>query len=288
MSDLPRTKQRLAPISRKGKWNAVSVTQDTVSVKGGYNAKGEYAQCIHYRVGSGVNGIFVAMDKNAQWLLKGVGGAKVQKGELKAVQVEKMVRQRFQHLIDQEAADRQTTSPQKSKSHADGETTSPHASKSPAVADDDIDPMDELDDFQTLSRTKPPWKSRCQGKSRAREKMGERACGKCRFPPGPSALAVARKTQRSFVFCKAAEGPMLTFTLKLNTSTGCSSTLPTSTISKASHQSMMDPQSRLASKAIAPQSRTCMWNGSSKPKHGTPRLLRERSRTQRSACNSTI
>ena len=61
-------------------------------ITGGFNAKGELAQSIQYKCTDNVTHTFVALHKEAQWFVKGVGGAR--KGELKAVNVLTMIRQK--------------------------------------------------------------------------------------------------------------------------------------------------------------------------------------------------
>ena len=67
------------------KWRDVSITDAQITIKGGFNAKGELADSIQYKCVDNVTHTFVALHKEAQWFYKGVGG--VRKGELKSVNV---------------------------------------------------------------------------------------------------------------------------------------------------------------------------------------------------------
>ena len=74
------------------KWCDVSIKDAQILIKGGFNAKGELAESIQYKCANNETHTFVALHKEAQWFVKGVGGAR--KGELKAVNVLTMIRQR--------------------------------------------------------------------------------------------------------------------------------------------------------------------------------------------------
>ena len=74
------------------KWCDVSIKDAQILIKGGFNAKGELAESIQYKCANNETHTFVALHKEAQWFVKGVGGAR--KGELQAVDVLKMIRQR--------------------------------------------------------------------------------------------------------------------------------------------------------------------------------------------------
>ena len=65
-----------------------------LTIKGGYSTRGEQAPSIQYQDGDNTH-VFVELDKNAQWLLKGVGGRSVRKGDLKPVTVLQLLRERF-------------------------------------------------------------------------------------------------------------------------------------------------------------------------------------------------
>ena len=94
-------KKRLTPLAAKGNWRPVSLEQDIINVKGGYNTRGESGKIISYVIDK-VPHVFVELDKNAPWFLKGVGGAKIQKGDLKPVLVMSLLRQMLQDKLDDE------------------------------------------------------------------------------------------------------------------------------------------------------------------------------------------
>ena len=100
----------IVPVSGKTagphKWHPISVVCDSVIVRGGYNTSREPANSITLDDGLQLPGsirTFVELDKNARWFLKGVGGPKAVKGDLKAVEVLVMLRGK---LKDREAASR--------------------------------------------------------------------------------------------------------------------------------------------------------------------------------------
>ena len=139
------TKEVLKPVSAslkgssRGRWHEVTVEDGHVTIKGGYNNHAEIAPCIRYQV-NGKTRTFVLVDKNAPWFLKGVGGKDTQKGDLKPVDVLKVLRQRFQ-------------------SHAE---SPPH----PAVAEEGsqeseqyVDPMDAMDQLPGVQPKKAPKKA---------------------------------------------------------------------------------------------------------------------------------
>ena len=78
----------------KGKWHRVEVVKGVTNITGGYNKKPEPAASIEYGEDGSVH-TFVAMDKNANWFLKGAGGAKAQKGDLQPVRILEIIRDRF-------------------------------------------------------------------------------------------------------------------------------------------------------------------------------------------------
>jgi hypothetical protein len=112
------------------------VKQSMVTITGGYNTRGEAGRSIQYNDG-GTSRTFLEVDKNAAWFLKGVGGPKVQKGDLKAVVVITMLRKLFaSHLCGD---------PDESTAVAEGHGS---ASICPDTAPgDEIDPMDAMDDL---------------------------------------------------------------------------------------------------------------------------------------------
>ena len=138
----------MVPVSAKidgtRKWHPISVTCDSVIVRGGYSTSGEQAHSITLDDNlqpPGAIRTFVELDKNARWFLKGVGGPKINKGDLKSVEVLTMLRAK---LKDREATSR----------------TRGAAVAAPVLSDAvvepiaDIDPMDELDAI-TSAQPKP-------------------------------------------------------------------------------------------------------------------------------------
>ena len=110
------------------KWCDVSIREAQIVITGGFNAKGELADSIQYKCADNVTHTFVALHKEAQWFVKGVGGAR--KGELKAVNVLAMIRQKANEA-DYETIDAETSPAVAGSDSQDG-------------ADDDYDPMDEM------------------------------------------------------------------------------------------------------------------------------------------------
>ena len=75
-----------AAMTNQKRWQPVSVKSSMVNIIGGYNTRGEAAPSIQCRVGDTTH-TFIELNKSATWFLKGVGGLKIQKGDLKAVAV---------------------------------------------------------------------------------------------------------------------------------------------------------------------------------------------------------
>lgn len=136
----------IVPVSAKTtgthKWNPISVTCDSVIVRGGYNTSREPANSITLDdslQAPGAIRTFVELDKNARWFLKGVGGPKTLKGDLKSVEVLTMLRSK---LKDRIAA-------------PEAAVAAPDLSDAVVEPIADIDPMDELDDIITSAQPKP-------------------------------------------------------------------------------------------------------------------------------------
>ena len=75
------------------KWCDVSIQESQIIITGGFNAKGELAQSIQYKCTDNVTHTFVALHKEAQWFVKGVGGVRKSDAGLKSVNVLNMLRQ---------------------------------------------------------------------------------------------------------------------------------------------------------------------------------------------------
>jgi len=92
----------LAPVAAssghntRGKWKTVKVEQGLVSIIGGFGVGFHTAASIDFNVGDDAEThTYVLLDKNAQWFLKGAGGDKVQKGDVKAVKIIDTIRGNF-------------------------------------------------------------------------------------------------------------------------------------------------------------------------------------------------
>ena len=92
----------LAPVAAssghntRGKWKTVKVEQGLVSILGGFGVGFHTAASIDFNVGDDAEThTYVLLDKNAQWFLKGAGGDKVQKGDVKAVKIIDTIRENF-------------------------------------------------------------------------------------------------------------------------------------------------------------------------------------------------
>ena len=111
------------------KWCNVSIKDAQITITGGFNTKGELAESIQYKCANNATHIFVALHKEAQWFVKGVGGAR--KGELKAVNVLTMIRHKAS-VADFQSIDSET-SPAVVGSDSQGSADAA-----------DYDPMDEM------------------------------------------------------------------------------------------------------------------------------------------------
>jgi hypothetical protein len=146
---MPDATELKTPKSKSGQWHSVAVVHDRVSIKGGYNSRFEAGRCIQYQAGDTIH-TFVELDKNATWFLKGVGGAKTQKGDLKPVHVIDMLRHSYKIKV--------TCDPNAGAAVAEGSMTAVAASPSDGQAPtDDVDPMDALD---SIAEAKTPPKAK--------------------------------------------------------------------------------------------------------------------------------
>ena len=80
-----------ASTTNKGGWKHVSIFEGLIGISGGFCRKPLGAQSIEWTSGNKTQR-FVELAKNAEWFLKRVGGAKAQKGDLKAVTVFEEIR----------------------------------------------------------------------------------------------------------------------------------------------------------------------------------------------------
>jgi hypothetical protein len=114
-------------------------TSSLLNIKGGVNTRGELATSVHYQVGDAIH-VFVELDKNARWFLKGVGGTTVRKGDLKHVHALTMLRTVLMQAIGDEDADANAAV-------ADGPAVAEPHCDNPSP---DIDPMDAMDDVAAV------------------------------------------------------------------------------------------------------------------------------------------
>jgi hypothetical protein len=151
MSGVAIANETPKPVSmrdKKEKWHAASTQRDRVGVKGGYNTKAEVAAALEYQV-DGATHAYVELDKNAQWFLKGVGGPKARKGDLKAVKVLDLLRKviSVQHgLGDADEGHAAVAAGSDPSAVADTEDDTQEA-------DVDTDPMDAKDDVEEVEAT---------------------------------------------------------------------------------------------------------------------------------------
>ena len=102
MLDAAHTPNPLTPLSTPSsgtsRWKPVSIVTGIINIKGGYNTRGEAAEGIQYQIHDTTHQ-FVKLDKNAAWFLKGVGGVKAQKGDLKPVTVIELLHETFDQAL---------------------------------------------------------------------------------------------------------------------------------------------------------------------------------------------
>ena len=169
------------------KWCDVSIKDAQITIKGGYNARGELAESIQYKCANNETHTFVALHKEAQWFVKGVGGAR--KGELKAVNVLTMIRQKageadFQP-IDSQGID---SGPAVAGSDSQG-------SADPA----DYDPMDEMIALDSVGEAVS---IKASNKKR---KVGRASVQELQVPTRPQCVGTASQGETTiFVYTPAA------------------------------------------------------------------------------------
>ena len=152
------------PASKSGsrQWHPVSVVPGLVNIKGGYNGRSLSARSIQYQI-DGETHTFLELDKQAGWFLKGVGGPKVQKGDLKAVSVLTDLRHAFELHVGKD--------PDVGKEPDDDAAVADEPEA--AVAEgEDFDPMDAMDDLgegvkSTAKMARPTPKPASRDKRRA-------------------------------------------------------------------------------------------------------------------------
>jgi hypothetical protein len=139
----------------------VSVEQGIVNITGGYSTRGESAQSIQYQVGDATH-CFVSLEKNAWWFVKGVGGSKAQKGDLKPVHVVQLLRDMF--------LKKQGEDPDAETAVAEGQLSAV-AGWQGDDGEPEVDPMDAMDDLVHLvpqaKRNSPNKKRKAQYPNRS-------------------------------------------------------------------------------------------------------------------------
>jgi len=84
-------KRKLAPkasASKKQKhWHPVTIGSGVIQIAGGQNKHAFPASTMQVVGEDNITHVFVNLDKNAAWFLKGTGGWKTRKGDLKSVKV---------------------------------------------------------------------------------------------------------------------------------------------------------------------------------------------------------
>ena len=165
------------------KWRDVSIKDAQITITGGFNTKGELAESIQYKCADNGTHTFVALHKEAQWFVKGVGGAR--KGELKAVNVLAMIRQKASEA-DYETIDAETS-------------PAVAGSDSQDVADDDYDPMDEMIALDSVAEavTRPS--------KRQKRKVDRASVQELQVPTRPQCVGTASQGETTiFVYTPAA------------------------------------------------------------------------------------
>ena len=131
-----------APIITIRQWRHVSIIQifsGSVIIKG-YSTRGGPARSIQYPIGDTTH-LFVELDKNASWFLKGAGGMKMKRGGLKPVKVLDMLRAFLNAKLKQNLAEQLSAV---AGSQSDSQEP-----------DEDIDPMDAMDVMDELVEAVP-------------------------------------------------------------------------------------------------------------------------------------
>lgn len=146
---MPPTSATQHPQSR---WKPVEVSH-TVSITGGYNKRSEYAPSIQYTM-DGTTHMFLQLDKNTPWFLKGVGGTGTLKGDLKNVNVMEVVRKRYGSLGFTTKGDVELGEGQISAvagTHSDSQD--PDSQDPQSREQQPVDPMDAMDDVSPADVT---------------------------------------------------------------------------------------------------------------------------------------
>ena len=119
------------------RWKHVVVRTDSTTIQGGYNDRREPVDSVTYQL-DGTTHHFVELSKCAKWFVKAVGGRKTVKGDLKAVTVVSMIRDKF------------------NADSCDGGCPPVDAAVAVNPATDPMDAMDDLSTPVTVTPTKKP------------------------------------------------------------------------------------------------------------------------------------
>lgn len=123
----------------------MSIVTGIVNIKGGYNTRCETAHSIQYQIRDTTH-LFVELDKNAAWFLKGVGGTKIQKGDLKPMKALELLREAFDRKIGKPGTEAAVAVAEGQLSEvAEGQLSAVAGSQN--EFDEDTDPMDQMDDL---------------------------------------------------------------------------------------------------------------------------------------------
>ena len=174
---------RVADATSATKWTDVSIKEAQIMITGGFNAKGELAQSIQYKCTDNVTHTFVALHKEAQWFVKGVGGVRKSDAGLKAVNVLNMLRQKAGQgdfkPIDSE--------PSPAVAGSDSQT-SPDG--------DDYDPMDAMVALDSVAEAVST-----QKKNNKRRKVDRACVQELQVPTRPPCVATASQGETTvFVY----------------------------------------------------------------------------------------
>jgi len=131
----------------------VRVEKSTVCLSGGFSSSLSTAPSIEYTLGSTTT-LFVQLDKNATWFLKGVGGPSTQKGDLKAVEVLEVIREKFHVAFGDPTETAAAVAEGGLAAVADVE----HESQPQGDEDDPMNALDDVVEPVPKAGTKPPAK----------------------------------------------------------------------------------------------------------------------------------
>ena len=248
--------EQLKPLSHLKKgcvWKRVSVRGNCINVGGGFSSTFDAAPSVSYTTGKDTHS-FVMLCKNATWLLKGVLGKSVRKGDLKAVDVLNEIRKRF----NKAAGIEDITAVAEDQ---DAEETQESC---------EDDKMDALDDI-VIPVAKARAKAKVKPSAMLRHYRSNHVRCRLRSPSTQHAVGGMRTIQKvklKSMYTKAIQEKHLgIFPLCIcgrTASPGCYNMLPTSCSSRASKERTSTERRKSSYSATTPKSRTCTWNGISR------------------------